>query len=77
MALATITIGLLVETSDPANASDAVGHMLDSGAIQDVIAEYGADRGLQLVTVRSWHDVEPGPPVADDWESSELRWRRS
>ncbi len=56
----TITIKLSVRVDDDHDTSEAVGHLLDSGAVQEAIIEYGADHGFVVEVVRSWHDVTRG-----------------
>lgn len=56
----TITIKLSVRVDDSHDTSEAVGYVLDSGAIQEAIVEYGADHGFSVEVVRSWHDVTRG-----------------
>lgn len=56
----TITIKLSVRVDDSHDTSEAVGYLLDSGSIQEVIVEYGADHGFLVEVVRSWHDVTRG-----------------
>jgi hypothetical protein len=56
----TIIIKLSVRVDDFHDTTDAVGYVLDSGAIQEAIIEYGADHGFKVDVVRSWHDVTRG-----------------
>lgn len=56
----TITVRFEALVDDKIDTSEAVGYVLDSGAMQDAIIEYGADHGCKIEIERTWHDVEPG-----------------
>lgn len=56
----TITIKLNVIVDDVEDTSEAVGYVLDSGAIQEAIIEYGADHGFLIEITQSQHVVTQG-----------------